>query len=277
VTAGARPIAPLTPSVPGAAQTPRAAPALRIYYLALVALLYVPIAILFVFSINAGSVLAFPIRGLTLDWYGRVLGSPGLLGAAFNSVVVASATALSATVLGTMVALLLVRFRFRGRTALLALSALPLIVPFVVLAVALFVLFRAIGLERSLVTVWIAHTTVALPYALLIIVARLAGFERSLEEAAMDLGATYPGALRLVVLPLIAPAMVAAALTSFTVSFDEFALALFVAGRDPTFPVYLFGQLRFATTLPIMIAMAVLLMAASVALLLVAQRILRTR
>jgi spermidine/putrescine transport system permease protein len=250
---------------------------LRAYYVGLVALLYLPIGILFIFSVNDGTTLTFPLGGVTTAWYERLFSTPALLAAARNSLLVAAATAVSATTLGTMAALLVVRFQFRLRGLLLALTALPLIVPFIVLAVALFILFRVVGIERSLLTVWIAHTVIALPYATLIVTSRLVGFDRGLEEAAMDLGATYPGALRLVVLPLIAPAMVSAALTSFTVSFDEFALALFLAGRDPTFPVYLFGQLRFATTLPVMIAMAVLLMAGSVGLILVAERIMRHR
>ena len=121
------------------------------------------------------------------------------------------------------------------------------------------------------------HTVVALPYTVLIIVSRLVGFDRNLEEAAMDLGASYPATLRLVVLPIIAPAMVSAALTAFTVSFDEFAIALFLAGPDPTFPVYLYSQLRFANRLPIMIALGVLMMLGTLVLILVAERVRRSR
>jgi spermidine/putrescine transport system permease protein len=118
----------------------------------------------------------------------------------------------------------------------------------------------------------IAPPTVALPYTLLIIASRLAGFDASLEEAAMDLGADYPTTLRRIVLPLIFPAMVSAWLTAFTVSFDEFALALFLAGTQPTFPVYLFSQLRFANRLPIMIALAVLMMIGTLTLVFIAER-----
>ena len=192
-----------------------------------------------------------------------------------NSLIVASGSSLAATVLGTMVALLFVRFQFRGKLLLVALAVMPLIVPFVVLGVALLLLFRALQVNLSLWTVGIAHTVVALPYTLLIVVARLAGFDPYLEEAAMDLGANYPTALRRVVLPLIAPAVVSAWLTAFTVSFDEFALALFLAGTQPTFPVYLFSQLRFSNRLPIMIALAVLLMAGTLTLVLSAERIRR--
>jgi spermidine/putrescine transport system permease protein len=141
-----------------------------------------------------------------------------------------------------------------------------------VLGVALLILFSVLHIERSLWTIGIAHTVVALPYTLLIIASRLAGFDSHLEEAAMDLGADYPTTLRRVVLPLIFPAMVSAWLTAFTVSFDEFALALFLAGTQPTFPVYLFSQLRFANRLPIMIALAVLMMIGTLTLVFIAER-----
>ena len=264
---------PVTSAGTGRLQRPPFA--LRGYYLVLVALLYLPIGVLFLFSVHDNSSLSFPLRGLTTEWYERVLGSDALLRSVRNSVLVAVVSSLVATLLGTAVALLGVRFEFRTKRLLLGLAVLPLIVPFVVLGVALLILFRALDVDLSLATIGVAHTIVALPYTLLIVGARLIGFERRLEEAAMDLGASYPQTLRLIVLPLIAPAMVSAWLTAVTVSFDEFALALFLSGNERTFPVYLFGQLRFATTLPVLIAMAVLLMAASIAIILVADRIRR--
>jgi spermidine/putrescine transport system permease protein len=189
--------------------------------------------------------------------------------------VVALGSSLAATLLGAMVAILMLRYKFRGQRILVALSVLPLVVPYVVLGVALLLLFSVLQIDRSLWTVGVAHTVVALPYTLLIISSSLAGFDPSIEEAAMDLGADYPTTLRRVVLPLIFPAMVSAWLTAFTVSFDEFALALFLAGTQPTFPVYLFSQLRFANRLPIMIALAVLLMIGTLTLVFVAERVRR--
>lgn len=255
----------------------RAPSLLRSYYAGLVALLYLPIGILFLFSINANTTLSFPLQSLTFDWYGRLLASEAVLRAARNSLIVAAGSSLAATALGAMVALLAVRFQFRSKGLLVALAVLPLIVPFIVLAVALFLLFeQALNVDRSLWTIGAAHTIVALPYALLIIVSRLAGFDPHLEEAAMDLGASYPTVLRRITLPIIAPAILSAWLTAFTVSLDEFALALFLAGTEPTFPVYLFSQLRFANRLPIMIALAVLLMIGTLTLIFIAERIRRT-
>ena len=245
---------------------------LVVYYFVLIAFLYLPIVILFLFSINANTTLSFPLKGLTIGWYQKLFVADAVLRAARNSLVVASGSSLTATILGTMVSILMMRYQFRGKNLLLALAALPLIVPYVVLGVALLLLFSVLHVDRSLLTVGIAHTVVALPYTLLIIASRLAGFDASIEEAAMDLGADYPTTLRRIVLPLILPAMVSAWLTAFTVSFDEFALALFLAGTQPTFPVYLFSQLRFANRLPIMIALAVLLMMGTLTLVFIAER-----
>jgi spermidine/putrescine transport system permease protein len=252
----------------------RAVP-LSVYFFGLIALLYIPIVVLFLFSLNANISLSFPLKGLTLEWYEKLFDSPAILRAARNSLVVAAGSGFAATILGTMVSILYLRYQFRAREFLMALAVLPLIVPYIVLAVALLLLFSVVNIDRSLWTVGIAHTVVALPYVVLIVASRLAGFDPILEEAAMDLGADYPTTLRRIVLPIIFPAMVSAYLTAFTVSFDEFALALFLAGTEPTFPVYLFSQLRFANRLPIMIALAVLLMLVTLTLVFISERIRR--
>jgi spermidine/putrescine transport system permease protein len=248
---------------------------LRAFYAGMLLLLYLPIGVLFVFSFNAGTTLSFPIEGLTFDWYGSVLGNGPMLAAARNSLVVGAASATIATTLGCLVGLAVLRFRFRGRSVLLALAGLPLVVPFVVMGVAFFLLFVAVDLPRSLLTVTIGHSVCSIPYATLILLARMSGLDPALEDAAMDLGATYPATLRRVVLPLMGPTLLSAWLTCFIVSFDEIALAIFLVGGDPTFPVFLYGQLRFAQRLPVLIAMAVLLMIGTVALTLVALRLRR--
>src|SRR3972149_3113082 len=219
---------------------------LKSYFFGLIALLYLPIVVLFLFSINSNTYLSFPLQGFPLGWYEKLFASDALLRSARNSLVVASGGSVTATLLGTMLALLMMRYQFRSKGLLVAMAVLPLIVPYIVLAVSLFLLFSVLNLDRSLLTVGIAHVVVALPYVLLIVGSRLAGFDANIEEAAMDLGADYPTTLRRIVIPTIAPAMISAWLTAFTVSFDEFALALFLAGTQPTFPVYLYGQLRFA-------------------------------
>jgi spermidine/putrescine transport system permease protein len=172
-----------------------------------------------------------------------------------------------------MAAFAVVRFRFPGRSLLLGLAGLPLLVPFVVMGVAFFLLFVAVDLPRSLATVTVGHSVISVPYVTFITLARLGGLDPALEDAAMDLGASYPTTIRRVVLPLIGPTLLSAWLTAFIVSFDEVALAIFLVGGDPTFPVFLYGQLRFAQRLPVLIAMAVLLMIGTVLLTLVALRL----
>lgn len=245
-------------------------------YGVMLAFLYLPIILLAVFSVSANTTLTFPLKGFTLAWYGEVVSDPALIGAARNSLVVATAAATVATALGFAVSLAVLRFHFRGRGLLLGLAGAPLVVPFVVLGVALFLLFNILGIPRSLVTVAVGHSIVALPYAALILLARMTGLDPALEEAAMDLGATYRTTLRRVILPLLGPSLISAWLTSFIVSFDEVALANFLAGGDPTFPVFLYGQLRFAQRIPVLIAMAMLLMLGTITLTLIANR-LRSR
>lgn len=250
---------------------------LRATYVAMLLLLYFPIGLLFVFSFSESAVVIFPIRGLTLDWYGEVFQDASLLEAARNSVVVGVGAATLATLIGFAVSVAVVRFRFRGRAALVALAGLPLIVPFIVLGVSLFLLFIFVDAPRSLFTVAIGHSVVAVPFATLILLARMVGLDPNLEEAAMDLGATYRTTLRRIVVPLMAPSILSAWLTCFIVSFDEVAIALFLAGGDPTFPIFLYGQLRFAQRLPVLIAMAVLMMIGTVTLTLIAFRLGRRR
>jgi spermidine/putrescine transport system permease protein len=237
---------------------------LRAYYFGILVFLYLPLAVLLLFAFNSGTILAFPMRGLTLDWFRQLLATEALMRALRNSLLVAAGSSVVATVLATGAAIAYTRFRFAGRGLFLAVALLPLYVPFVVLGVALLLLFSTLGVPRSLWTIAAAHTVVALPYALLIVMARLVGFDTRLEEAAMSLGANYRQTLRRVVLPLIAPAMLAAWLTAFTVSFDEFAIANLLVGREPTLPVYLYSQLRMTPRLPLVIAMAALIMAGTV-------------
>ena len=249
---------------------------LRATFFVMLFLLYLPIALLLLFSLSSNNVLIFPIEGFpTLDWYRAVVSDEVMIESARNSLIVGVLAATVATALGFGVSVATVRFRYRGRATLVGLSALPLIVPFVVLGVSLFLLFIFVDVPRSLLTIAIGHSICALPFALLILLARMVGLDANLEDAAMDLGATYRTTLRRIVLPLMGPSLLSAWLTSFIVSFDEIAIALFLAGGDATFPILLYGRMRFAGQLPILIAGAVLLMIGTVTLTLIAFRLAR--
>ncbi|MFZ2488750.1 MAG: ABC transporter permease [Anaerolineae bacterium] len=240
------------------------------YFVLFTAALYLPILLLIIFSFNDATALVFPLQGFTTKWYGEMLRSTELLNAVWNSVVVGIASSLLATILGTMAAIGVVRYKFPGRGLFVAIAAMPLVIPYVVLAVAMLLLFSQLGsvvnIPLSLWTVMLGHVIINIPLVLLIVAARIMGMERNLEEAAMDLGATYWGTLFRVTLPIAFPAMMAAFLTSFTTSFDEFALAFFLIGPEPTLPVYIYSQLRFPSRLPIVVTMASVIMVASVLL-----------
>jgi spermidine/putrescine transport system permease protein len=164
-----------------------------------------------------------------------------------------------------------VRRRFAGKAAVSALLLSPLVIPYVVFGISLLLFFHAVGIPRSILTVVIGHIVISLPYTILVLVPRLDQIDVSLEEAAYDLGATRLRTFRSIVLPLILPAVVSAFLIAFTTSFDEYAVASFVVGTRATFPIYLYGALRFPSRLPEVIAVAVVVMIASLIVVLSAE------
>ena len=170
-----------------------------------------------------------------------------------------------------MGAIAIVRYQFSGKEIFLSISVLPLVIPYVILGVSLLILFREIGISLSAVSAGLAHVVISFPYALLIISSRLVGFPDNLEEAAMDLGASYWTALLKVTIPICFPALLAAFLLCFTISFDEYAIASFLAGTDATLPIYLFSQLRFPTRLPMVVALAAILMTITMTVMLLSE------
>lgn len=238
-----------------------------IYVAVVVGFLYLPIALLVIFSFNDSALMIFPLKGFTLRWYQALLESTELLRAVGNSLVVGVGSSLVATVVGTTAAIGLIRYSFRGRGFFLLIASMPLVIPYVVLGVALLILFASLGFNLSLWTIGVGHVIISIPYVVLIVAARLAGFPASLEEAAMDLGATYWETLLRVTLPICSPAIGAAFLSSFTTSFDEFAVSFFLVGTRATLPIYLYSQLRFPNRLPIVVTLAAVVMTTSIALL----------
>ena len=209
------------------------------------ALLYAPIAVTVLFSFNAPRG-RFNLRwqGFTLENWRHPLRDAALSQAFLNSLLVALAAALIATALGGLMALALGRFRLRGRGWIEALLVLPLTNPEIVLAASLLNLFAASGLQRGLLTLLLSHSLFCLSYAALTVKARLAGLDRQLEEAAQDLGARPLAAFRRVTLPLLAPGLLAAALLSFSLSFDDFVVSSFTAGELVTLPLYIAGAFQ---------------------------------
>jgi spermidine/putrescine transport system permease protein len=241
------------------------------YYWLVTGILFLPIILLIIFSFNNSVTLVFPLKGFTLEWYHQLSQNTELLEAVRTSLFLGFGSSLVATALGAMGAIAMVRFDFPGKSMFISVAAMPLVIPYVILGVSLLIMFHQIGMPLSAWAAGLAHVVISVPYALLVIASRLVGFPHNLEEAAMDLGCTYWGALLRVTLPISFPALVAAFLICFTISFDEFAIASFLVGTQPTLPVYLYSQLRFPTRLPLVVSMASILMIASMVLILLSE------
>ncbi len=207
--------------------------------------LWAPLALVVLYSFNESRLVTL-WGGWSLRWYGALAGNAALLDAAFVSLKVALGAATLATILGTLAALALARRgRFAGRTAFSALLLAPMVMPEVVLGLSLLLLFVALGLDRGLLTVILAHATVAIPFVAAIVGARLARFDRDLERAAADLGASPAVAIGTVTLPVAAPAIAAAFLLAFTLSFDDLVIASFASGPGATtLPMRIYSSVR---------------------------------
>jgi putrescine transport system permease protein len=209
------------------------------------AFLYAPIAILIVYSFNA-SRLVTVWGGWSTRWYAALLEDRAMIDAALASLGIALVSATLATVLGTMAALALARrARFRGRLAFSAMIYAPLVMPEVITGLSLLLLFVALDIDRGFVTVIIAHTTLTMCFVTVIVQSRLAGFDRSLEEAAMDLGCPPGRTFLAITLPLIMPGVIAGFLLAFSLSLDDLVIASFTTGPGATtLPIRIYSEVR---------------------------------
>ena len=227
-----------------------------------IAFLYLPIVILVIYSFNASRLVAV-WGGWSLQWYAKLVSDEALLAAAFISLRVAFTAASAATVLGTLAAIALVRLgRFRGRLPFAAMIYAPLVMPEVITGLSMLLLFVAISLDRGFWTVVIAHTTMAMCFVAVIVQSRLIDFDISLEEAAMDLGASPFDTFMAVTLPLIFPAIAAAWMLAFALSLDDLVIASFTTGPGATtLPIRIYSEVRLGVS-PEMNAVCSLMVAA---------------
>jgi spermidine/putrescine transport system permease protein len=209
--------------------------------------LFLPIAIVILFSFNnpAGR-FNYTWQGFTFKNWTHPLDYPGLSGALKISIEIAVLSSLVATALGTLIALALVRYAFRGRGLTNLLIFMPMTTPEVVMGASLLALFVGRGVVLGFLTIFIAHVMFNISYVVVTVKARLVGFDRHLEEAAMDLGANEWTTFQKVTLPLIAPGIIAAALLAFALSVDDFVITYFNAGSTTTFPLFVWGAARVA-------------------------------
>ena len=236
---------------------------MKAFFAFVVLFLYAPIVILLIFSFNNSELPSFPLSGFTLHWYHQFLTNGDLQRALETSAIVAALSSVGAVALGMLASIALVRRRFRGKSPVTALLLSPLVIPYVVFGISLLLLFHTLGISPSIRTIAIGHIVISLPYTILVLMPRLQQIDVSLEEAAYDLGASRLRTFRSITLPLILPAVVSALLIAYTTSFDEYAIASFVAGSTVTFPIYLYSALRFPHQLPQVIAVVVVVIAVS--------------
>ncbi|WP_234031522.1 ABC transporter permease [Lentibacillus cibarius] len=208
------------------------------------AFLYIPILVLIVFSLN-DSKIGTVWTGLTFDWYARLFSNSQIIDAALNSLFVAVITTIISTVLGTLAALALHRYGFPGKRTVGFVFYIPIVIPDIVLAVALLVLYSFLDIKFSLATVIPGHVVFGISFVILVLLARLAGLDKAMEESAEDLGANKWHTFWKVTFPLIYPGILAGALLAFTISLDEFVVAFFTTGPGSnTLPVLVYSMVR---------------------------------
>ncbi len=228
--------------------------------------LFAPIVLLILFSFNANKYGTFPFTGWTTSWYGQVFNDYQIRDALNTTLRVAVEVTVISTIVGTAAAFPLVRSHLPFRTGVRIALILPIMIPGLLIGVSLLVLLTSVfHFQLSPQTAVIGQAVYTTPFVLLLVAARLQGFDRSLERAASDLGANTLNRMRHVVLPLIMPAVFAGALFAFTLSLDEFIITLFLIGGHNTLPIYIYTQVKFGIT-PEVNALATLLLTASLML-----------
>lgn len=208
------------------------------------AFLYLPIVVLVAFSFNA-SRLNVVWEGFTLQWYGEMVRDAAIVRAARNSLIVATVSTIVSTLLGTLTAFALARHRFRWKRWLEGLLYIPIILPEIVMGISLLAFFSLVGMRLSLTTMIIAHITFCAAFVSVVVRARLHGLDRTLERAAMDLGANEWRTFWKVTFPLVSPGIIAGALIAFTLSLDDVIISFFTAGPgSTTLPLYVLSMVR---------------------------------
>ncbi len=236
--------------------------------------LYVPIAVLIVFSFNSGRLTA-AWQGFSLQWYDVLLSDEALWRAVQNSLVVGGASTLIATVLGVSAAVCVERIPFRRRRVLESTMVMPLVIPEIMMGVALMLFFVLVGFPLGLLSIIIGHTVMIVPVVMVIVRARLRKLDPRLEEAARDLGATPWRAFRRVTFPLLVPAVLGAVAMAFTVSLDDFIVAFFTAGPgSTTLPLKVYSMVKSGVS-PEINALSALLVVISMGLVVLSLRLQR--
>jgi len=248
---------------------------LALYAVLYLIFIYAPVAVLPLFSFNDSQYITFPLLGFTTNWYAQPAASRGLRNALMNSLKVGLCVAFLSTILGIFAAKAITRYRMRKSGLLIGFIMVPLVIPEIILGISLLMTLSLGGVKLSLITVGIGHLMICTPFAMLVLISRMEGFDKSFEEASQDLGENAWWTFWRVTFPIILPGVVASFLLTFTISFDEFILAFFLAGTDATLPLHIWSQLRFPDKLPSVLALGAIIVVLSTLVIFTAELIRR--
>lgn len=233
--------------------------------------LYAPMLVLPIFSFADQTIFRFPIENYSTRWYQELGDRPEMMTALWNSIQVGLIASIVATILGLLAAKAITRYAVPGKGFAMGLISLPLFIPEVLLGLALLIILNVMSVPLSLITIAGGHIMLCTPFAMSVLIARMDGFDKSLEEASLDLGESGWMTFWRVTFPLIAPAVVSSLLLTFIVSFDEFLLAFFLQGDQITLPLYIWGQLRFPSNFPPVLALGTCILIVSCVLVVLAE------
>ncbi|GAE01059.1 spermidine/putrescine ABC transporter permease/spermidine/putrescine-binding protein [Clostridium botulinum B str. Osaka05] len=246
----------------------------KIYAALVYIFLYLPIFVLVVFSFNKSKLNA-TFTGFTLDWYKNLINNTQILEALKNSLIIAFISTFFAVIIGTLAAIGMYRYKFKGKRAMEGLLYIPVVIPEIVMGISMLAFFSSLNLPAGLITLILAHITFCISYVIIVVRARLDGFDSALEEAAQDLGATPWQTLTKVTLPVISPGIISGALLAFTLSLDDVIISFFAAGPDSnTLPLKIFSMVKFGVT-PEINALSTVMMVFTLSMVVIAEGIRR--
>ncbi|EPY2272016.1 extracellular solute-binding protein [Clostridium sporogenes] len=246
----------------------------KIYATLVYIFLYLPIFVLVAFSFNKSKLNA-TFTGFTLDWYKNLINNTQILEALKNSLIIAFISTFFAVIIGTLAAIGMYRYKFKGKKAMEGLLYIPVVIPEIVMGISMLAFFSSLNLTAGLITLILAHITFCISYVIIVVRARLDGFDSALEEAAQDLGATPWQTLTKVTLPVISPGIISGALLAFTLSLDDVIISFFAAGPDSnTLPLKIFSMVKFGVT-PEINALSTVMMVFTLSMVVIAEGIRR--
>jgi spermidine/putrescine transport system permease protein len=244
---------------------------LSAYVIVYIVFLYLPVALIPLFSFNNSIQAAFPLMGFTFEWYRTLAGDEALQNALLNSLIVGFSAATIATLCGITTAYMDVFVRTPLASVISAIARLPILIPGIIIGIALLILVNLGGIGPSRLAIIAGHILAGLPTTVVIMRGRFAAIPRTIPEAAEDLGAREARIFFRILLPLSLPAIGSAFMLAFLTSFDEFIIAFFLSGTEQTLPIYIWSQLRFPKSLPIVMALGTVILATSVVIVAIAE------